>query len=219
METPAEQSAERAATIAKLCWHRPTPGRLLVVLLAAEGILLLSERFQWFPFNEKKGWTVLIAIAAVGAAMLLLLLWYALALLFRWRFQFSIRSLLLLTVAVAVPSSWLAVEMKRAREQKEVVDALVAKGGELDYRNEMTIEELLTPSSASPGFLSKNQFDPNCLEKVLGIDFFRNVTWIDLTRITDGELKMYKELKELSGIADYDSIVLSNTRITDADLA
>ena len=30
-------------------------------LLAVEGFLLLSEWFRWFPFNEHKGWTVLIA--------------------------------------------------------------------------------------------------------------------------------------------------------------
>ena len=38
------------------------------------------------------------------------------------RFQFSLRSLLVLVVVVAVPCSWLAVEMKKAREQKEAVE-------------------------------------------------------------------------------------------------
>ena len=49
----------------KLRWYQPTPGRLLVLLLAVEGTLLLSEQFRWFAFNEWKGWTVLIAIATV----------------------------------------------------------------------------------------------------------------------------------------------------------
>jgi hypothetical protein len=35
-------------------WYHPTLDCLLVVLMAVEGILLLSERFQWFAFNEKK---------------------------------------------------------------------------------------------------------------------------------------------------------------------
>ena len=51
----------------------------------------------WFPFNQHKGWTVLIAIATVGAALLLMFLWFLAALLFRLRFQFSILSLLVLT--------------------------------------------------------------------------------------------------------------------------
>jgi len=74
-------------------------------LLAVEGLLLLSERFRWFAFNERKGWTVLIAVAAVGLAGLCTLLWFAVALLLRRPFQFSIRSLLVLTVAVAIPCS------------------------------------------------------------------------------------------------------------------
>ena len=79
-------------------------------LLAVEGLLLLSERFCWFAFNEKKGWTVLIAVAAVGLAGLFTLLWFAASLLFRWPFQFSLRSLLVLTEAVAIPCSWLATQ-------------------------------------------------------------------------------------------------------------
>ena len=67
-----------------------------------EGLLWLSERLPWFPFNHHKGWTVLIAVAVVGGAMLVMLLWFIASLLFQWRFQFSIWSLLVLTVAVAV---------------------------------------------------------------------------------------------------------------------
>jgi hypothetical protein len=50
-------------------WFHLTPDRLVVSLLAAEGFLLLSERFRWFAFNEKKGLTVLIAVASVGVAV------------------------------------------------------------------------------------------------------------------------------------------------------
>jgi hypothetical protein len=94
----------------KLRWYRPTPGRLLIVLLAVEVGLLLSK--PWFL----KGWAVLIAITAVGVTIVLMLLWFVLALVLRLRFQFSIRSLLLLTVALAVSCSWLAVEMKWSNE-------------------------------------------------------------------------------------------------------
>ena len=84
-----------------LRWFHPTPGRSLIVLLVVEGLLLLSERFRWFPFNDHKGWTVLIAVASAGAAFLAMILCCAIALVFRWPFQFSLRSLLALVVAVA----------------------------------------------------------------------------------------------------------------------
>ena len=109
-----------ASLSSKLRCLRPTPGRLVGVLLIVEGLLWLSERFQWWP----KGYAVLIAIAAIGLAILAMLLWFVVALVFRWRFQFSIRSLLVVTVAVALPFSWLAVEMKKAREQEHLVDEI-----------------------------------------------------------------------------------------------
>jgi beta-lactamase regulating signal transducer with metallopeptidase domain len=65
-------------------WYRLTPDRLILALLAVEGFLLLSERFHWFAFNQHKGYTVLIALASVGVAMLLMLAWFGVALLFRW---------------------------------------------------------------------------------------------------------------------------------------
>jgi hypothetical protein len=40
-------------------WFRFTPGWLLAVLLAVEGLPWLSEQFRWLP----KGWPVLITIA------------------------------------------------------------------------------------------------------------------------------------------------------------
>ena len=57
-------------------WYRLTPDRVVLGLLAVEGVLLLSEWFGWFAFNRHKGYTVLIAVAAVAGAMLLVLLWF-----------------------------------------------------------------------------------------------------------------------------------------------
>ena len=111
-----------------LRWLHPTPARLLVILLAVEAILLLSQ--HWMP----KGYAVLTAIAAVGVTMLLMLLWWLFTLCFHGRFQFSLRSLLVLTVAVAIPFSWLAVEMKKAREQREAVVAVQGLGGQNSIR-------------------------------------------------------------------------------------
>ena len=44
-------------------WFQPTPDRFFVGLLAVQVFLFLSEHYQWFAFNEHKGWTVLIAVA------------------------------------------------------------------------------------------------------------------------------------------------------------
>jgi len=76
---------------------------------------------------------VLIAVTVVGVAFLLMFLWFIIALLFRWRFQFSIRTLLILTFAVAVPFSWLAVEMKASKRQREVVQEIVQLQGHVAY--------------------------------------------------------------------------------------
>ena len=114
-------------------WYRLTPEHCVVALLALEGLLWLSERFRWFAFNQHKGWTVLICLATVGAAFVLMFLWFLSALIFRWRFQFSIRSLFVLTVVVAIPSAWLATEMKAARKQRETVEEIERAGGQAAY--------------------------------------------------------------------------------------
>ena len=110
-----------------------TPSWLIYGLLVVEGLLWLSERYRWFWFNERKGWTVLIGVAVVGGTMLVMLLWFIVALVFRRRFQFSIRSLLVLMVAVAIPCSWLAVNIQHARKQKAAVEAICALGCSVLY--------------------------------------------------------------------------------------
>jgi Leucine-rich repeat (LRR) protein len=189
----------------KLRWFNPTPGRLLVILLAVEGVLLLSEKFQWFGFNEHKGWTVLIAIASVGVTMVFMLLWFILALIFHWHFQFSIRWLLVLTVVVAIPCSWLAVEMRWAKEQKEAVEAIV-KLGSVYYEDSIDL--------SVEYFRGINPVKPAWIGKLLGEDFFRNVTALELngSKITDGELENIKELKQLK------TLQFAQTKITDAGL-
>ena len=119
-------------------WYRLTPGRFVLVLLAIEGLLWLSERFGCLAWH--KGYAVLTAVVSVGVMMLLMLLWFAAALLFRWRFQLGVRSLLVLVVAVAIPFSWLATEVQRAKRQYEHEERLIAViqgyGGEVNRSSE-----------------------------------------------------------------------------------
>jgi hypothetical protein len=192
METAPLPTAETMPP--KPRWFHSTPARLLVVLLAVEGLLLLLK--PWFP----KGWAVLIAIAVVGITMVLMLIWWLAALLFHWRFQFSLRSLLVATVVVAIPFSWLAVEMKRAREQREVVEAIRKLGG-VGY-----FHELYTPFPEMPG--------PVWLQKCLGTDFFADVFQVALhgTQVTDATLE------HISGLTRLQFLFIDDTEVTDAGL-
>ncbi len=186
-------------------WYRLTPDRVVLGLLAAEGFLLLSERFRWFACNQHKGWTVLVALATVGLALLLMFLWFAAALIFRCRFQYSLRSLLLFVVAVAVPFSWLATQMQRARRQAEAVRVLGPahdRGAYYDYmvlwdpdRNELTVAADTEPPTLG------------WVEELLGPDFFRDVVCVGiLTEFAlDERLRSLDDLpalKYLSIIAD-----------------
>ncbi len=148
-------------------WSHLAPGWLLPVLLATDGFLWLSERFRWFAFNQHKGWAVLIALASVGAFVLLMFLWFLLALTLRWRFQFSVRSLLVLPVVVAIPCNWLAVEMKAAREQREVVADVVEFGGRVVYDYQIDRSDTKSQPPAPPW-----------LRGLLGDDFFGDVTTV-----------------------------------------
>ena len=47
-------------------WLLLTPDRFVLGMLAVEAFAALSEWFGWFAFNRHKGWTMLIAVAAVG---------------------------------------------------------------------------------------------------------------------------------------------------------
>ena len=187
-------------------WFRITPDRCVLGLLALEGFLLLSAWFRWFPFNQHKGWTVLIAIAAVGAALLLMFLWFLAALVFRWRFQFSILSLLLLVVVVAVPCSWLATEMKAARKQREVVGTIVRTGGAVAYDWQKDVASVPQRSPRPPG--------PAWLRKLLGDDFLADVVAVTLTtaEVTDEVLDHLRALNKLRDIE------LEGTQVTDAGI-
>ncbi len=172
-------------------WFYPTPGWLVILSLAVTGVLFLSERFQWFGFNTHKGWTVLLAVAAVGLFLALMLVWLLIALAFRMRFQYSIRSLLLLVVAVSLPCSWFAVEMKKAREQRAIVDGIRQLNGEVqyDWRIDAIGDEL--PNSQAPQL--------HGCRAVLGDDFLSNVSLVNLktANATAADLNQLPNLSQL----------------------
>jgi hypothetical protein len=199
-------------------WFRLTPDRCLIGLLGLEGFLLLSERFHWFAFNDRKGWTLLIAVATVALAGVLMSLWFAGSLLFRRRFQFSVRSLLVLVVVVAVPCSRLAIAMEQAEGQRRAIEEIGKLGGGVwcDYE----IDALDNPmQGAEPPA-------PKWLRNLLGDEFFANATTVSFLRmgdfsglvifggdrITDGGLVHLKALNQLKTLQLYSS------KVTDAGL-
>ena len=176
-------------------WYRLTPDRLVILLLAVEGMLWVSQRFRWFPFNQHKSWTVLIAVASVVVFLLLMLLWFTTALFFRWRFQYSIRSLLVLTVAVAIPCGWLA-EIKRHREAVEEIEKA---GGFVDY------DYPFLHDPRPPG--------PEWRRLLLGEDWFTASLYVHVgTSVTDSELE------HLKGLIHLQELDLSGTKVSDAGL-
>ena len=223
----SETEPQPAEPTHKLHWLHPTPGRCPAALLIVELLLWLSERFQWFGFNHQKGCTVLISVAMMGGAILAMLVWFMVALVFRWRFQFSIRLLLVLAVAVATPFSWLAVEMKKAREQRDAVAAFEKLDGSVAY--ECEFDWLGDPVSVRTSW-------PVGL---FGFDFFWSLTGVDFwcRPITDSDLKNFKGLLDirslglggtkiadtglecLEGAVELQTLDLRNTQVTDAGLA
>ena len=195
-------------------WLYPTPAWLVYGALVTTGLLFASEHWMCFAFNEHKGWTVLIAVAAVGVAIVFLGLWLLAAFLFHLRFQLSIHTLLVLVVAVALPCSWLAAEMKKAREQQESANQVSKLGGMTcyDYNcNGFGLPEFERPVSEYQTLLT-----------TLGNDFFHPVVGaffhcgaLDGSHMT---CIMGSDLLCLSGLPELRSLNLSEQNIGDSDL-
>jgi hypothetical protein len=192
-------------------WYHLTPDRFFVALLAVQVLLLLSERFQRFPFNEHKGWTVLIAVGVVGMAVLVMSVWGLVCLCFRWRFQFGIWSLLVFLLALSVPLGWFAWEMQRARKQTEAVTRIAELGGEVDYDYQPMTNPLETLFEPPP---EPQPTTPAWLRKLLGDDLFRDVVSVRASSPDFGD----EELEHVSVLTKLEGISLPGSQVTNAGL-
>ena len=165
-------------TQARARWFHLTPGRFVLALLAVEVLLWLSDRFGWLAWH--KGYAVLVAVAVVGVAAILTVYWIVIALNFGWRFQFGIRTLLVLVVAVALPCSWLAVEIRKTGEQRDLVRRIRKLQGQVSYDWEHALEQFPPPGAQPPGAA--------WLRALLGDDFFASVEAIRNPEGTDASL-------------------------------
>ena len=185
-------------------WFYPTPDWLVIGLLVVEFLLWLSNWLGWPSWH--KGYAVLASIAAVGQVLVLMFLWLIIALVVRWRFQFSIRSLLVLVVAVAMPFSWLAVEIKRANEQRGLMAEIVGWGGRFYYDWYFR--------TTGPLLWNKQPPEPLWLREPLGDDFFSVVRIVDLTWTNVGD----KELERLKGLMQMKELAVDHSQVTAAGI-
>jgi hypothetical protein len=167
VETP--NTAEPAKN-ARSRSFKPMPDRFVTALLLVTGLLWLSQRFQWFGFDQHKGWTVLISVAVVCLAALVMLVWWIASLLFHWRFQFGIRSVLAFCLTCSIVVGWLAVEIQRARRLAEAVDWVHDSGGWVNYDWEVDAD--------NNQISNREPLEPRWLRATLGDDFFSEVAAI-----------------------------------------
>ena len=146
----------------------------------------------------------MMALEAVGLALLLLLVLLIVALLLHWRFQYSLRSLLVLAVAVAIPFIWLTTEVRQVRTEQEIVEMVQRAGGWVAY-------------DYGPGsFGDQVPPYPEWFRKVVGDCVFGDVVSVCVNhsdgRISDAELAQFQKLSKLQ------TLRLERTNITDAGL-
>jgi hypothetical protein len=98
-----------------------------------EILLLISERYRWFGFNDRKGSAVLLCVAIVGGSLLLMATGFALGLVLGRRVQFSVKTLLLLMAVTAFACGWMAEALAGAKRQRETVRAARTLGCGIYY--------------------------------------------------------------------------------------
>ncbi len=198
---------------------RPAPSGLVAGSLATTSLLWFSNRFGWPVWH--KGYAVLAAVAVVGVAVLVMILWFAVALIFHRRFQYSIRSLLVLVLVVALLCSWLALEMRAAKRQKEAIGEIQKSGVCVEYD-----WQVLRGNSAVPATAKEEAPEPKWLCTLLGDDFFANVVAArrGVVATIDGSTTHFHlggtatALHHLKAFRQLRSLDLGGVRVADAEL-
>lgn len=186
------------------------------------GFLYLSEQRGWFEFNHRKGYTVVFAVA-VSAIGLLLFSGCALASQFtKWKLQFSLATLMLMVPVLGIPSAWLAREMEQARQQREAIDAIEERDGQVHF--DKHDHDSLISTCAMP-LLGRTFFDDvkkveweipsdDDLAYLKPLSNLKELNvWIDGTGLTDTGLEC------LEGMTQLHDLSLSDTHVTGAGLS
>ncbi len=187
------------------------PGQFILTVLIIEILLLLCQRFQWFAFSHRKGWLVLMSVAAICCVGIFLILWFVTAKCLGWRFQFGIRTMFVAMAAVAIPLTWFIAELREAARQREAIRVISESGGIVQYQYLVEIEssnDWNKIGNASPG--------PPWLKAILGEDFFADITSVGFV----GPNKPGAEaLNRLADLPRLQELSLQGGQIRDSDLA
>ncbi|MCU0708327.1 MAG: hypothetical protein MUF23_08555 [Pirellula sp.] len=176
-------------SIRKTRWYSPTVGKFLFAILAAQVVLYLSQRFNWFAFNQLKGHTVVITVTVTAIGLLLI----AGVVLLGRKAQLTLATLMLMVPVMAIPCSWLVRELIQARRQAQIVAG--CEPYRLNYN---------TPSSDS---VVRRWFEPT-----FGTDLFVDVSELLTDQADDADLVGLKEVTQL------ERLYLGRTNVTDAGL-
>lgn len=147
----------------------------------------------------------------------------------RW-FQFRLRTLLIAILVLSLPLSWFAVRLERARRQREAVEQVAKRGGELrcyylDWDTQIRttkvtpdwLQALLGEDLSHDFFQASTAYDANCIECDLsGDEDFRSLPRLPTVRyaclrncrVTDNMVEYLKDLPRL------EYLELSGTQVT-----
>jgi hypothetical protein len=187
-------TAVEASKPTKPRWYVPTPAKFLFAVLVMQGVLFLSAHYRWFSFNERRGWTVLIAVAVTVSALLLLAGLVVVSRFFRLLrrvTQFSMATLLLMVPVMALPCGWLAREMEYVRETRATVKAL-------DPVMAMSSYDFQSPQGLAPHFMGARGSE--WLLSVFGRDFFSNLERVSLVEPSPQQMRALAGLKQLKTV-------------------
>ncbi len=120
----------------------------------------------------------------------------------RW-LQYRLRTLLIAVLLLALPLSWIAMRMEKARRQREAVETIAELHGMVWY----DYHEILGDFAEHPPI-------PSLLLKLLGDDFFSDVVGVAFFGDSLGD----DDLKVLGTLPHIDFVILAGIPITDNGL-
>ncbi|MGA2063201.1 MAG: hypothetical protein ABSG67_22245 [Thermoguttaceae bacterium] len=193
----------------KLRWYRYCP-QIFVVLVIVLIFSLINKLFLADYFVRASEGNAsfmpqiyLLLVLLVEASVPVFLLWLSK----RHWYQYSLRTLMIVVTVFAVACSWFAVKMQQAKKQRETVEAIEKLNYFVTYDYEMPSYRQFIPKPQPPG--------PEWLRKLLGIDFFCNVTSIISPENNDINGAV---LEHLQGMPQLKQLAINGSNITDAKL-
>lgn len=202
------KSTPNVPSLPKHRWYATKPARFLSLVLLMQGVLFLSSRFHWFWFNDHKGYTVLITVAATSILLLLTFACLPLACLLKAKWQFSLSLLLMVVLVMAVPLGWLGHEINLARQQRAAAASIRERGDLVSYS---TISPYFLGGSGAPRVAVREGLAAY-LERSLGEDFFEDVRFVSANVASD------KTLEVIGGLRQLGSLQILNASVTDEGL-